>query len=109
MDSPHPFSRRIRMTFRVVGHSISDRLLRCWIGDRVGVSITSWGGTVLIVTADFRHARSQMLSFIEPLDAEHSIQNVLVYANKLRLRTLGWLLDPFRLGVAPLFHPRLHE
>jgi nitrite reductase/ring-hydroxylating ferredoxin subunit len=109
VDCPHPFARRIRMTFGVVGHSLFDHLLRRYVGDRVAVSITSWGGTVLVVTGDFRRARSQMLAFIEPLDARHSAQNVLVYARRLLPGWLGRLLEPLRLAVRRRFtHAFMH-
>jgi phenylpropionate dioxygenase-like ring-hydroxylating dioxygenase large terminal subunit len=103
IDCPHPMARRIRMTFGVVGDSLRDRVLRRAVGDRVEVAIASWGGTVLVVTGQFRRTRSQMLSFIEPTDAEHSVQNVLVYARKSRPRVLGWLFDPCRLALRRWF------
>jgi hypothetical protein len=103
VDSPHPLARRIRMTFGVVGDTLRDRLLRRAVGDRVEVSIECWGGTVLVVTGSFRRTRSQMLSFIEPVNSVASIQNVLVHARRHRPRVIGWLLDAVQLGVRRWF------
>ena len=54
IDCPHPFARRIRVTFGVAGDSIFDRLLRRFVGPKVEVSMTNWGGTIVVVTGQFR-------------------------------------------------------
>jgi nitrite reductase/ring-hydroxylating ferredoxin subunit len=103
VDCPHRFARRIRMTFAVSGRSFFDRLLRRFVGDKVEVSMTNWGGSIVVVTGDFRRTRSQLITFIEPLDAQRCIQNVLVFARKSRLPLLGAVTNPLRLGIRRLF------
>ncbi len=85
VDCPHPFARRICVTFQVAGTSIFDRLLRPFAGERVQVSMTNWGGTIVVVTGDFGRARSTFITYIEPDDEQSCVQNVLVYARRSRL------------------------
>jgi aminopyrrolnitrin oxygenase len=100
IDCPHPFARRIRLTLRNVGDSVADRLLRRVVGDCVRVSMTNWGGSVVVVTGDFRHMRSSLITFIEPIDGEHCFQNILVYARRGRI---GQPFDRLRLWLRRRF------
>ena len=100
IDSPHPFARRIRVTFGIAGDTMYDRLLRRFVGDRVEVSMTNWGGSIVVVTGQFRRTRSTLITFIEPIDREHCWQNVLVFARRSRL---GVLVNPLRLWLRRLF------
>ena len=54
IDCPHPCARRIRVNFAVAGHSVFDRLLCAFIGPEVEVSMTNWGGSIVVVTGQFR-------------------------------------------------------
>lgn len=108
VDCPHPFARRIRVAFAVTGQSIFDRLLRRFVGDCVEVSMTNWGGSIVVVTGDFRRTRSMLMTCIEPLDAEHCVQNVLVFARRSRFPFVNasrlWLRRLFTRGfMAPEF------
>jgi phenylpropionate dioxygenase-like ring-hydroxylating dioxygenase large terminal subunit len=100
IDCPHPFARRIRVTFGVAGNSIFDRLLRAFVGAQVEVTMTNWGGSIVVVTGQFRRTRSTMITFIEPRTENHCLQNVLVYARRSRP---GFLLNPLRLWLRRLF------
>lgn len=100
IDAPHPFARRIEVTFRVVGNTWHDRLLRRFVGDLVEVSMTNWGGSIVVVTGQFRRTRSTLITYMEPLDADHCIQNVIVYA---RRGWFGLLVDPLRLWLRRMF------
>ncbi|HBI44617.1 MAG TPA: hypothetical protein DDY78_17470 [Planctomycetales bacterium] len=100
IDCPHPFARRNRLTLRNVGDSVADRLLRSLLGDRVCVSMTNWGGSVVVVTGDFRSTRSNLITFIEPIDRERCFLNVLVYAQRGRI---GRLFDHLRLWLRRRF------
>ena len=90
VDCPHPYARRIRVMFQVAGDSVFDRLLRRFVGERVEVSMTNWGGTIVVVTGDFRHTRSTLITYIEPLTEQTCRQNVLVYSRQSRF---GPLID----------------
>jgi phenylpropionate dioxygenase-like ring-hydroxylating dioxygenase large terminal subunit len=100
IDCPQPFARRIRATFGVAGNTIFDRLLRWFVGEQVEVSMTNWGGTIIVVTGQFRRTRSTLISFMEPLEENGCAQNVLVFA---RRSALGFLVNPVRLGLRRLF------
>jgi len=100
VDCPHPYARRIRVTFQVAGDSIFDRLLRRFAGKLVNVSMTNWGGTIIVLTADFPRARSTLISYTEPITEIRCIQNVLVYSRRSRF---GPLADKTRLFIRRLF------
>ena len=82
VDIPAPFGRRIRFRSRVVGQSRHDRLIRRLIGDTVDVTITSWAGTIVAVTARFRRAVSRILFSVSPEARESARANVLVLAER---------------------------
>ncbi len=118
VDCPHPFARRIRLAFAVTGQSIFDRLLRRFVGERVEVSMTNWGGSIVVVTGDFPRTRSMLMTFIEPIDAEHCVQNVLVFARRSpaafvntsrlwlrRLFTRGFMAEEFTTLAGIRYNP----
>src|ERR1043166_3796096 len=80
VDSPAPFARRIRFHAQIPGESLHDRFLRAAVGDRVEIGITSWGGPFVTVTGKFHRATSYILIVVRPLDAGHSLIEVLVHA-----------------------------
>ncbi len=100
VDCPQPYARRIRVTFQVAGDSIFDRLLRRFVGERVDVSMTNWGGTIVVVTGEFRRTKSTLITYIEPLTEQTCRQNVLVYARQSRF---GRQIDTARLFIRRLF------
>lgn len=100
VDCPHSFARRIRVSFRVAGDSLFDRQLRRFVGERVEVSMTNWGGSIVVVTGDFRRTRSTLITYIEPLTEQTCVQHVLVHARRSRL---GALVNIPRLFVRRLF------
>lgn len=69
IDAPAPYAYRIRYETRVTGSSLYDRLLRTIVGKTVRVSITNWGGPLILVTATFQRARSYLLFSVEPRTA----------------------------------------
>lgn len=103
VDCPDRFARRIRFAAEVAGNSVFDRLLRRFAGNRVDVSITNWGGTVVIVTGTFRSARSYLMAVVRPLEAERSTVEVLVFARRGRVPLIGAWLTGFNLWVRRLF------
>ena len=62
--------------------------------------MTNWGGTIVVVTGQFRRTRSTMITYMEPIADNHCVQNVLVYARRSRL---GMLVNPLRLWLRRLF------
>ncbi|HEX6899371.1 MAG TPA: Rieske 2Fe-2S domain-containing protein [Thermoanaerobaculia bacterium] len=108
IDVPAPFARRNRYPAKVVGHSVFDRLLRVGAGRTVRISLTIWGGTFAVITADFERLRSGFLMAMEPLEDGQTLCHGIVCAR----RSAGplRLFDPLRLRVRRLFtHGYLKE
>jgi nitrite reductase/ring-hydroxylating ferredoxin subunit len=104
IDSPHPFARRVRFEAEVVGSSAFDRLLRRFVGDRVRVSVTCWGGNVFFVTGSFRRAESYIHVITQPLEpGGRTLVNVIVFLRRFGSRVLGALLEPISLWVRRIF------
>lgn len=99
VDCPHPFARRIRYRTRVTGTTAADRLLRWLVGHTVAVSITSWAGGIMVVTADFRRAASRMIFSVRPLGGRAQFAMV-AYA---RRGPLGLLSLPVRRRLSRAF------
>jgi len=100
VDSPDPFSRRIRLDFRVTGHSLSDRFIRAFLGDRAQVSIVIWGGNLVGVTGQFPRATSRLIFATHPIGRDQTQATLVVFAERGR----GWrrLLLPVSLWVRRL-------
>jgi nitrite reductase/ring-hydroxylating ferredoxin subunit len=103
VDCPAPFARRIRATFAVTGRSIYDRLLRRFAGGRVEVSMTNWGGSIVVVTGRFRRTQSRLITYMEPLNSEHCVQNVVVHARRGRTALGRLLIQPLMLRLRRRF------
>lgn len=99
IDLPHPFARRNRYRASIVGRSWSDRLLRASVGSTVEVSITSWGGPFMMMTADFQRAHSRFLIATQPLDDGRTLCEGIVFIRRSRLALLRWTLQPLSLLV----------
>jgi aminopyrrolnitrin oxygenase len=120
VDTPAPFARRSRYTADVVGTTYYDRLLRRGAGPTVEISITTWGGTLVLITGWFRRASSQFIIALEPLEGGRTLCRVLVFARKaggilrrwlqpldLRVRrhlTRAYLVDEVRGLGSPRYH-----
>ena len=67
IDCPTPFARRNTYLAKVIGGTLFDRILRILAGGTARTSLTIWGGTFAVVTADFPRARSAFLISMLPL------------------------------------------
>lgn len=108
IDCPAPFARRNSYPAKVVGHTVFDRLLRLGAGRTVEITLTIWGGTFAVITAEFARVRSGFLMAMEPLENGQTECYGIVYAHRasgpLRLFT------PLGLWVRRLFtHGYLKE
>jgi hypothetical protein len=103
---------------RVTGKSVFDRLLRGFVGSEVDVSITSWGGPLVLVTGFFRRApstlalspggrgegaRSYILIAAPPLEDGRTQVEVIVMAERSRLPVAKALVQPINLWLRRLF------
>ena len=90
VDEPSPGARRIAATFDVTGTGWRDGLTRLASGPRVTMSITSHGGTVVLVTARFRRTVTRGMVCVTPTSP-----------TACRLTTIVWVpRRPGRLGRA---------
>jgi len=102
VDCPHRFARRIRFGAEVVGPSIFDRLLRRFVGRQVEISITCWGGPLILVTGYFQRAESYIMIAAQPIDANRTLTEVIVFGRK-RQSAPARLLEPIGLRVRRRF------
>ncbi|HEY4573037.1 MAG TPA: hypothetical protein VIJ26_03720, partial [Thermoanaerobaculia bacterium] len=101
IDCPAPYARRNSYLAKVVGDTAFDRILRMTAGRTVRTTLTIWGGTFAVITADFERVRSGFLMAMEPLEDGHTLCHGIVLAP--RPRGLSRLLAPLQLRLRRLF------
>lgn len=118
IDCPAPFARRNRYRAEVVGESRFDQMLRIVAGRTVEISLTIWGGTFAVITADFPRIRSAFLMSMLPLENGRTQCEGIVLVHRghvsawnavnLRLRRLfthGYLAEEARRLRGTRYHP----
>jgi nitrite reductase/ring-hydroxylating ferredoxin subunit len=103
IDCPHPFARRNRYRAEVLGRTKLDKLLRIFAGRTVGISITNWGGTFVVITGDFDHAHSRFIIATQPLDGGQTLCEGIVFAAAGKNRLARSFLETCGLAVRRLF------
>jgi hypothetical protein len=104
IDSPHPYARRARLRTLVAGDNIFDRLTRWFAGDTVEMSITNWGGTMMVVTATLKRMRSYGIATCLPIGkGEPLLVQVIVFTERSRNPLARLLVEPMRLYLRRLF------
>jgi nitrite reductase/ring-hydroxylating ferredoxin subunit len=103
VDCPSLFARRNRYRAEVVGQTVFDRLLRIFAGRMVDITITVWGGTFVLITADFDRIHSGFLMATLPLDETHTLCEGIVFTRRSRNRLVRRLVTPLSLWVRRLF------
>ncbi|QRK09102.1 Rieske 2Fe-2S domain-containing protein [Archangium violaceum] len=102
VERPDPFTLRLRYTSRVIGTGASDRLMKALSGNRIGVTITLHGGTLLSVESDLGRTRSALLAGFRP--APDGVSVLMSFAarpgrvpglERLRLAVSRWLFTSF--------------
>jgi hypothetical protein len=99
VDCPAPFARRNRYRAAIVGRSRSDGFLRSFVGPTVDVSITCWGGTYMLMTADFERAQSRFLIATRPLEGEKTLCEGIVFMGRADNPLMRLLWQPLNLMV----------
>jgi hypothetical protein len=89
VDCLAPAARRIRYTTRVTGRSIFDTLLRLFVGSKVEVTITNWGGPMTLVTGQFRRTKSYIVIPTQPTPDNETILEAIVLARRPLLAPLS--------------------
>lgn len=92
VSTPSPYAYRIRAMFEVTGRSLRDRLTRLASGPVVTMTVTSWCGTVVLVTAEFARTTSYGMVCVSP-----------VAPNRSRIRNIVWV--PRRRGRLRVLDP----
>ena len=99
VDCPAPFARRNRYRAAIVGRSRSDGFLRTFAGPTVDVSITCWGGTYMLMTADFKRAHSCFLIATRPLEGGKTLCEGVVFTRRTHNPLVRCLWQPLSLMV----------
>jgi hypothetical protein len=103
VDCPAPFARRNRYRARVLGRTTLDRVLQAGAGRTVEISITTWGGTFVLVTGAFDRVQSRFIIATTPLEDGATLCEGLVFAPRGRSAVARKLFDPVSLWVRRLF------
>jgi hypothetical protein len=69
----------------------------------VNASITTWGGTFVVITADFARARSRFLITTQPLENGHTLCEGIVFARRHRNPAVRLFVDHLVLGLRRYF------
>jgi hypothetical protein len=103
IDTPHSCARRNRYTAQVVGNSIFDRLLRPLAGGEVTISISTWGGNLILITGTFRRVSSQFLIATQPVAGDRTLCEVVAFTRRSRNPLVRATLGRFSLAVRRVF------
>jgi nitrite reductase/ring-hydroxylating ferredoxin subunit len=103
VDTPHAFARRIKLKFRVAGNSLTDRITRAFAGPEVTMTLSSWCGTLIFVTAEFRRTTSYGLMTVRPLDHGRTHARVIVWVRRSDGLLGRYLMDPINSWVRRWF------
>ncbi len=103
VDSPSPFARRSRYTAAVVGNTLFDRLLRPFAGRIVDISITTWGGSFILITGTFGRVCSYFLIATQPIDEGKTLCEVIVFAKRSRNPLIRTFWAPVTLWLRRVF------
>ena len=98
-----PFARRITARFAVTGQGVRDRLTRRFSGPEVTMTVTSWGGTIVLVTAEFRRTTSYGMVCITPIGADRSHLRTIVWVPRRSGAIARALVDPLDAAVRRSF------
>jgi hypothetical protein len=80
---------------RVTGRAAEDRIIQRLSGDRIGITVTAFGGTVIAVESDLGRVRSAFLLCLRPV--AEGVEIVPVFG--VHRGRLGWL-DAVRVHLA---------
>ncbi|RKH25475.1 (2Fe-2S)-binding protein [Corallococcus praedator] len=102
LDTPDPFTLRLRYTSRVVGTGASDRLMKALSGNHIRVTLTLHGGTLMSVQSDLGRARGLLLAGLTPVPEGVSVRLAVAArrgrvpgATALALKVSRWLYTSF--------------
>jgi nitrite reductase/ring-hydroxylating ferredoxin subunit len=97
VSCPSPYAYQIRATFEVSGNSLRDRLTRRIAGPRVTMTVVSWLGTLVFVTAEFPSTTSYGMVCVRPIAPNQSHVRNIVWVRR-RSGSMK-VLDPLDAAV----------
>jgi phenylpropionate dioxygenase-like ring-hydroxylating dioxygenase large terminal subunit len=103
VDEPHRFARRSRLELAVEGNSLADRLTRVLAGPRSEMTVTSWCGSLIFVTARFRRAQTFGLMTVRPLKNAGTHARVIVWVRRTGHSLLSTVLNPLNAAIRRQF------
>ncbi len=103
VDCPSPFARRSQYRADVLGEAYYDRVLRRFAGRTVEISITTWGGTLVLITGKFARAISRFMIALQPLEDATTRCQVIVFTKRSGNPLARYLFQPAGLRVRRLF------
>ena len=106
VDSSHPYARRIVLQFRVAGRSLADRITRWFAGPESTMSITSWCGSLILVSAKFRRATTYGVVAVKPTVGDGTQMRVIVWVRRSKGALSRRLFDPVNAAVRRWFIQR---
>lgn len=102
VSSPSPFARRVVAEFEVSGNSFQDRLTRCFAGPRVTMDVTVWGGSLILVRAQFARTTSFGILNVLPIDSQRTRARVIVWVRRSRAALARLSFDPLNAIIRRL-------
>jgi nitrite reductase/ring-hydroxylating ferredoxin subunit len=99
VSSPSPFARRVIARFEVSGDSYQDRLTRCFAGPRVTMDVTVWGGSLILVRAQFARTTSFGILNVLPIDGQRTRGRVIVWVRRSASAFGRLFLDPLNAAI----------
>ena len=99
VDQPHPRVFRTRSQFAVEGSGWRDGLTRRVAGDTVTMQVHDHAGSMMLVTAEFRHTTSYGLVAVRPVDADNTQVSVTVFVRRSRSAIGRRCFDPLNAHV----------
>lgn len=74
VETPDPYTLRLRYTSRVTGTGASDRLMKALSGNRIRVTLTLHGGTLMSVRSDLGRVHGLLLASMTPVPEGTSVR-----------------------------------
>lgn len=102
VDCPAPFARRSRYRAQIVGNRYYDRCLRRGLAREVTISITTWGGTLVLISGSFGGVESRFIVALNPLHDQRTECSVIVLKRRSRSAPARWFWDPLSLALRKL-------
>jgi phenylpropionate dioxygenase-like ring-hydroxylating dioxygenase large terminal subunit len=90
---------RVQMKLKVAGNSVSDYFISKLAGKEITFTITDWGGTFLLVTAEFARTTSYGLAMISPMGLRQTAYENTILIRRRKNRILRYLFDPIDVRI----------